>query len=303
MKHIPVLLNEVLDGFKDVKLNTFVDATLGAGGHAREILLHHREIKTFIGLDQDKEAIEIAEDNLSDFKHKLKIINSNFGCLEEVLKKENIKSVDGILFDVGVSSMQLDNEERGFSFSKDAYLDMRMDRSKDLTAEIVINTFTEKELEKIFWDYGEEYASKRIAKRIVEERKIKRITRTKQLSDLIIKAGVRGRKIHPATLTFQALRIFVNDELNVLEKAVIAAIDHLSYGGRVAVICFHSLEDRIVKDAFRSAAKKTHVNEYKHEKKIAKIKIITKKPIRSSVDEIKINPRSRSAKLRVAEKT
>lgn len=303
MKHIPVLLNEVVASFKDLKIRTFVDGTVGLGGHAKELLSSHEEIERFIGLDQDIEALKIAEKKLSSFGRKVELKNKNFSKLDEVLNLEKIKEVDGFLFDIGVSSIQLDEAERGFSFSKDAFLDMRMDRSSELTAEKIINNFSEKELEKIFFEYGEELLASKIARKIVEERQEKRISTTRQLADLIEKVVYKKKKIHPATLVFQALRIFVNDELNVLKKGINLAIDFLSSKGRIAVICFHSLEDRIVKQMFSEAAKKTHVNIYKQPKPLQRLKIITKQPITATREEMQNNPRSRSAKLRVAEKT
>ena len=302
MRHVPVLLEEVLKSFDDLKIDTFVDATLGAGGHSSAILQHHDEIKTYVGIDQDKVALKLAAENINLDSSKKHLINDNFGNLKDILNDLQIKEVDAFLFDVGVSSMQLDEDERGFSFRKDATLDMRMDQSKELTAEKVVNSFSERELDKIFYEYGEEKASKKIARKIVENRSINKIITTKQLAELILEVVPRKRRIHPATLVFQALRIFINDELNVLEKALQIAIDFLSPTGRIAVISFHSLEDRIVKEAFKKAAKKMHVNEYKYDKKIPKIKILTKKPILPSLEETKSNTRARSAKLRVAER-
>lgn len=303
MRHIPVLLDEVLKSFDGLKINTFVDATLGAGGHGKAILENHPEIKIYIGIDQDESALRLAKSNLEPFIEKTRFVKGNFGILEEILKKEKVEKAEGFLFDIGVSSMQLDDPRRGFSFSKEGLLDMRMDQSRNLTADTVVNTFSEKELEKIFWEYGEERAAKKVAKAIVESRKEKRLSTTTALAALIEKVKGKGGKIHPATLSFQALRIYVNDELNVLKNAIGVAIDHLAVGGRIGVISFHSLEDRIVKDLFKEAAKKSHVNPYTKVEERPKIKILTKKPITASFKEKKNNPRSRSAKLRVGEKT
>lgn len=302
MSHMPVLSDEVVQSFAGLKICTFIDATLGAGGHAKAILDAHPEIKSYIGIDQDEEALKLAKRNLLPFIEKMGFVKGNFGGLEEILKKRGIKEAEGFLFDIGVSSMQLDDPSRGFSFSKEGCLDMRMDRSKGLTAEIVVNTFSEKELEKIIWEYGEEREAKKIAKAIVSERQKKRVATTLSLAKIIEKVKGRRGKIHPATLTFQALRIYVNDELGVLKSALEIAIDRLASDGRIGVISFHSLEDRIVKELFKKAAKRGHVNAYAKERDRPKIKILTKKPIRASFKEKKENPRSRSAKLRVGEK-
>jgi 16S rRNA (cytosine1402-N4)-methyltransferase len=302
MRHVPVLLKEVMDVFKDDEISVFVDGTLGAGGHAKSLLSNHPEISKYIGIDQDIVALQESGKNLKDFEDKIKLIKGNFESLDEILEDEKTTKVDGFLFDIGVSSMQLDDKERGFSFQKDAFLDMRMDLSLKLTAEEVVNTFSEDELEKIFREYGEEIESLKIAKKIVEIRRKKRITTTKELADIIVQTKTKKRKIHPATLVFQGLRIYVNDELNVLKKALKKAIERLNKNKKIAVITFHSLEDRIVKEIFKEASKKTHVNIYK-EKQIDPILInLTKKPIKASFQELKKNPRARSAKLRVAEK-
>ena len=304
VSHIPVLLEEVLESFKDLKLNIFFDATVGAGGHAKEILKQHPEIKIYIGVDQDKCALKKAEENLKNYGEKVRLVNDNFEHLDIILKKLEISRVDGFLFDLGVSSMQLDVEERGFSIKKIGPLDMRMDISKKLTAEEVVNTYSAKDLEKIFKDYGEEKRAKIIAKAIANRREKKRIATTRELSDVVEKVVRKKRKIHPATLVFQALRIYVNDELRVLKKALDKAIDRLNTNGRIAVISFHSLEDRIVKYFFKKESKKEHVNIYKTQKKrvVEKLKVLTKKPIKPSLEEIRKNPRARSAKMRVAEK-
>jgi 16S rRNA (cytosine1402-N4)-methyltransferase len=302
MRHIPVLLDEVVKSFNEVKINTFVDTTLGGGGHARALLQCHPEIKLYLGIDQDKEALKLAKENLSEWKGKLKMVVGNFGNLEKILEQEKINSADGFLFDIGVSSMQLDEAQRGFSFSKEAFLDMRMDRDQELTAEKVVNTFSEKELEKIFWEYGEERLAGKIAKKIIEKRKEKKIKTTFDLVKIVEEVKRRRGKTHPATLVFQALRIYVNDELTNLERGLKAAIHHLSSEGRIAIISFHSLEDRIIKDLFKTEAKKSHVNIYRTKKSLSLWEILTKKPITPSYVEIKKNPRSRSAKLRIIEK-
>jgi 16S rRNA (cytosine1402-N4)-methyltransferase len=302
MSHLPILVTEVVKCFNEVKIDTFVDGTLGGGGHAKAILQSHPEINRYIGIDQDREALNIAYKNLQSWKEKIKLVEDNFGHLEKILEKEKIGQAEGFLFDIGVSSMQLDEVERGFSFSKEAYLDMRMDRRNGLTAEEVVNSLSERELEKIFWEYGEERAAEKIAKKIVERRKEKRIETTFDLVKIIEEVKKKRGRIHPATLIFQALRIYVNDELVHLKRGIEVAIDRLSIGGRIAIISFHSLEDRIVKDMFRDEAKKNHVNIYRQKVKLPKLAILTKKPITPSYKEIKDNPRSRSAKLRIVEK-
>lgn len=303
MKHIPVLLDEVIDHFKDLEIKIFCDCTLGNAEHAKAILKNHSEIKTFIGIDQDLEALKLAKSNLAEFKEKVQLFHDNFKNIDLILEKEKIKKVDGFLFDIGVSSMQLDEKERGFSFRNDGPLDMRMNKEQKLTAETVVNEASQKELEKIFREFAEEKRWKQAASKIVEERKKKRITTTKELADILSGCCFRKPKIHPATLAFQGLRIYVNDELTVLQQALEKAIDKLAVGGRIAVISFHSLEDRIVKELFKANAKKTHSNIYRmKEESESKLKILTKKPIKPSNKEIKNNPRSRSGILRVAEK-
>jgi 16S rRNA (cytosine1402-N4)-methyltransferase len=303
--HVPVLSHEVLQFFEEISISVFLDATLGLGNHAKTILSSHPEIKTYIGIDQDEKALLIAKETLSEWSAKTKFHHANFENLDQVLQKEKIAQADGILFDLGTSSMQLDDPERGFSFGKAGPLDMRMDRSKKVTAEQIVNQFSEKELESIFTNLGEEPCSKKIAKAIVERRKKKRIENTKELADLIIEAkGFNNKKkIHPATLAFQALRIYVNDELNAISRGIRKAVEKLSPNGRMVVITFHSLEDRIVKELFKELTRKEHVNAYKVEQKPASIRLLSKKPILPGRNEIKQNPRSRSGKMRVIEKT
>jgi 16S rRNA (cytosine1402-N4)-methyltransferase len=283
--HRPVLLREVIDNFKGVNLKVFIDATLGAAGHAMKILEEHEEIEEFIGIDRDVEAFKIAKEELKPWCEKVKIFHGNFFDFEEFFEG----NVSGFLFDLGISSMQIESGERGFSFLRDGPLDMRMDIREKLTAEEVVNEFSEKELGKIFKRYGEERFWKRAARAVVKEREKRRIKTTKELADILSGVCRKKRGLHPATLVFQSLRIFVNDELNVLEKTLKKAIDKLFKGGRIAVISFHSLEDRRVKNVFKENEKK-------------KLKIITKKPIRASLRERRENRRSRSAKLRVAER-
>jgi len=300
--HIPVLLKEVLHYLIPKKGGgVYIDCTLGGGGHSKAILERIYPDGLLIGIDRDIEAIKAARKELSNFLDRAILIRDNFKNLEEILSNLKIKVIAGVLFDLGVSSHQLRERERGFSFREDGHLDMRMDPTQKFNASTLINNYTEEELVRIFGKYGEERFSKRIARLIVLERQKNPITTTKQLADLVIralpKAKKRGRwRIHPATRVFQAIRIEVNQELDLLEKSLNQAIKVLEDKGRIYVISYHSLEDRIVKNVFKKAERE----------KVAKenygLKIITKKPIRASQEEIKRNPKARSAKLRVAEK-
>jgi 16S rRNA (cytosine1402-N4)-methyltransferase len=261
-----------------------------------------------IGIDQDLDAISAAKKKLESYQENLLIIQSNFVNIRNVIEESGLSSVDGILIDLGVSSYQLDKEERGFSYHSSSDLDMRMNRENDLTAEIIVNQYSEDELTKIIKNYGEENWAKRIAKFIVEARKEKRIEKTDELVRIIkaaIPAKAREGGPHPARRTFQALRIEVNNELDVLKKVINEGIDILNKGGRMGIISFHSLEDRIVKDTFKYLEKDCICpSEFpicQCEKKSV-IKIITRRPILPSNTEIVNNPRARSAKFRVAEK-
>jgi len=297
-----VLLKEVLHYLIPKKGGgVYIDCTLGGGGHSKAILERIYPDGLLIGIDRDIEAIKAARKELSNFLDRAILIRDNFKNLEEILSNLKIKVIAGVLFDLGVSSHQLRERERGFSFREDGHLDMRMDPTQKFNASTLINNYTEEELVRIFGKYGEERFSKRIARLIVLERQKNPITTTKQLADLVIralpKAKKRGRwRIHPATRVFQAIRIEVNQELDLLEKSLNQVIKVLEDKGRICVISYHSLEDRIVKNVFKKAERE----------KVAKenygLKIITKKPIRASQEEIKRNPKARSAKLRVAEK-
>jgi len=281
MQHKPVLLKEVVQCFKEIKIQIFLDATVGAGGHAKEILQDHPEIKRYIAIDRDKTALEIAKKKLNRWKEKIMFFQENFLFLDRYLKD---RCADGILFDLGVSSMQLEEGERGFSFKREGPLDMRMDRSKELTAEKVINDFSRKELEKIFRDYAEEPKWKKALNSILSIRKKKRIKTTLELADILKKICVKKRHLHPATRIFQGIRIYVNNELDSLKVALSKAIDHLCDKGKIAVISFHSLEDRIVKRIFKE--NKEMVNEL----------------IKPSYEEKRVNRRARSSKLRILKK-
>ena len=288
-KHIPVLLQEVIEILKPDK-GIIIDATVGLGGHAKAILENSKV--SFIGMDQDGEALELAKENLKGFQGRVIFLQENFSNLKEVSKEQKILGkVSGIILDLGVSSLQLAKAERGFSFQKEGPLDMRMDRKGKLTAYQIINGWPKEELFEILRDYGEERFAGRISNAIVTKRREKKIETTLELAE-IIKSSVpykyAFRKIHPATKTFQALRIAVNQELSNLKKALEDSLEVLVPQGKIIVISFHSLEDRIVKRFFKDMQEKSE------------LKILTKKPVSATLEEIRVNPRSRSAKLRAA---
>lgn len=304
--HYSVMLSETIEGLNIKEDGTYVDGTLGYAGHSSEILKRLKRGFLF-ALDQDMEAIKYSEKKLSEISLNFKIIHSNFENLKEKLESEKIEKVDGILFDLGLSSPQIDDASRGFSFMSDAKLDMRMNKDSKKSAYEVVNEYSKEELTKIFFEYGEEKLSGVIAKKIVDERKVKPIETTTELVE-IIKKSVGANyffKSHPEREIFQAIRIEVNDELKVLEKVLPDAIEMLAPGGRISVITFHSLEDRIVKKIFK---KYSEVNEiFKGLPDIPKeyqpkIKLINKKPILPSEKELNENSRSRSAKLRIIER-
>lgn len=286
MKHKSVLTKELMAIIQPESGKIYVDMTLGAAGHTKKLLEMSSPDGKVIAFDKDIEAIKNAEKLKEIYKNRLILINSDFSKLEEHLDRLGIDKVDGVIFDLGVSLDQL-KSDRGFSFNIDAPLDMRMDRNKPLTAETIVNHWDMEEIEKILRLYGEERFSKRIAKQIVRTRPIKS---TKQLAELVENAIPRNvsTKIHPATRTFQALRIVVNDELESLQIGLKAAIKRLKVGGTVCVISFHSLEDRIVKQTFKNYKQK------------GILRVINKKPIRPSQEEIKNNRQARSARLRCA---
>ena len=283
--HVPVLLNEILR-YLDPKPNeNFIDATVGNGGHAAAIREKTSPNGKLLAIDRDSDSIVRAKSKLGEFGKRVLFINDSFGNLEKIVKENNFAPAKGILFDFGMSSSQLENSGRGFTFSKDEILDMRYDVKTPITAEDVINEYGEKELTEVFKRFGEEPKAAVIAKTIVASRK-KRIKMTGELVRIIESVKGRGR-IHPATLVFQALRIEVNQELVEIEKALKIIPEILKKGGRAAFISFHSLEDRLIKNWSRDSGK------------LGEIKILNKKPIIASNEELKINPRSRSAKLRV----
>lgn len=307
LPHASVLINEILDFFEDRKIKVFIDGTLGAGGHSEGLLKAHPEIETLIGIDQDPSALAIAESRLEPWKEKIQLIPGNFSVLSKVLADLQIPSVDGILFDLGVSSMQLDRPEKGFSFMHEGPLDMRMNPACELTAAEIVNHWPEHELGKIFREYGEEKQWRAAARAIVKAREAQPILTTLELANVIRSAVfVKKKGFNPATLIFQALRICVNNELGVLEEILPHAISHLNSGGRLAVISFHSLEDRLVKNAMRFAASDkfdtSGLGGGLFLDKDPLVKLITHKPVTPSEQEIATNPRSRSAKLRVVEK-
>ena len=305
--HYSVLLSECMDGLDIKPDGVYVDGTAGGAGHSSEIA-KRLENGMLIAIDQDATAVGVARERLDRLKKNTKVIQSNFCEIASVCKDLGIEAIDGLLLDLGVSSYQLDTAERGFSYSADAPLDMRMDVSRALTAYDVVNTYGEQELKKILFEYGEERYAPQIASAIVKARAKKPIETTAELSDVIkyaIPPAAREGGHHPAKRSFQAIRIEVNGELDVIEPAIRDAVSLLKKGGRVAIITFHSLEDRIVKQTFASLAsgctcpKDFPICVCSNK---PKVKIITKKPILPSKEELEENPRSRSAKLRVAEK-
>jgi 16S rRNA (cytosine1402-N4)-methyltransferase len=303
--HKPVLLKETIDQLNFKKGDIVVDATLGGGGHSREALGRIGEGGKLIAIDADKKA---AEQFKKEKDERVVVINDNFANLENILKESGIEKVDAIVADLGWSSDQIENPEFGMSFQVEAELDMRYDRNQKLTAKKIVNEYLPKELEKIIEKYGEERFCRNIVKRIVEYRKNHTIETTTQLADIVKNAvppDHRYGKISPATRTFQALRIEVNDELSNLEKFVPQAIESLSTGGRLAIITFHSLEDRIVKNIFRENARGCICPPDFPQcvcGKVPKIRLVNKKPIVPTPGEVVGNPRARSAKLRVCEK-
>lgn len=306
MKHYSVLLNECIDNLKIKEDGIYVDATLGYAGHSKEILKKLTSGKLYC-FDNDEIAIEQSKKELSKISNNFKIYHSNFSNMKEKLLSDGVTKVDGILFDLGFSSPQVDDSSRGFSFMRDGNLDMRMDLDNQLSAKKVVNEYSEEKLKEIFFSYGEEKTSKNIAKKIVEYRKDKEIKTTLELVEIIKKSvGMKYfNEKHPERNIFQAIRIEVNNELNVLESVLPDAIDLLNENGRICVITFHSLEDRIAKRIFKENSEISEIfkglpeipKEYQ-----AKIKLINKKPILASEKELLENSRSKSAKLRVIER-
>ena len=305
-KHEPVMLLECINGLNIKENGTYVDGTLGGAGHSKEILKRLSNKGKLIGIDRDEEAINAAKENLSQFPNVI-YIHDNHDNIKSILENLDIKKVDGILLDLGVSSYQLDERNRGFSYLGENELDMRMDKSQSLTAKDVINNYKEEDLANIIYEYGEERFSKRIAKNICEYRKEKQIDTTKELVEIIEKAIPKKFQNdgHPAKRTFQAIRIEVNNEIKPLKKTVKDCIELLNPGGRLVIITFHSLEDRAVKNAYIEAKGKcTCPKDLPYCVCGAKSlgEIITKKPIVATKEEIERNSRSKSAKLRIFER-
>lgn len=305
--HKPVLLNEVIEGLNIKPDGIYIDATMGGGGHSFEIIKRLTGGR-LIGIDQDEEAIAAAKERLAPYLDKLTVVNNNFCNISSILIELGISQVDGILMDLGVSSYQLDTGERGFSYHTDAPLNMRMSKDKGITAYDVVNTYSKEQLQQIMWDFGEEKFAKRIAFFICAHREEKPISTTLELVDIIkegIPASKRREGGHPAKRTFQAIRIEVNKELDVLQEGLTGGIESLAPGGRMAVITFHSLEDRIVKSTFAEWAsgctcpRDFPVCVCNHR---PKVKLVFRKPITATQTELEENNRSRSAKLRVVEK-
>lgn len=301
--HIPVLLNEVVESIAPKDGGVYVDGTFGAGGYTRAVL--DAADCTVYAIDRDPDAIREGQKLVDVYKGRLHLLHGTFGEMAELVRGEGVDFVDGVMLDIGVSSMQIDRAERGFSFQKDGALDMRMSQN-GLSAADVLNTFGEREIADIIYKYGEERFSRRIAAAVVEQRKTAPFKTTLEFADLIRRTVPHKREdIDPATRSFQALRIYVNDELGQLESGLSAAHDLLKAGGRMAIVSFHSLEDRIVKTFMQEKSGKT-ANPSRYmpvvEKQAATLKTITKKPILPTESETKFNPRARSARLRVAEK-
>jgi 16S rRNA (cytosine1402-N4)-methyltransferase len=298
--HTPVLLNEVLDGLAITRGGTYVDCTVGTGGHAKGILDRSAPDGRLLGLDLDPSAIELSKSRLSVYGDRVVLVRGSFVGLKALASAHGFTPADGVLLDLGVSSVQLERAERGFSFQRDGPLDMRMDPDGEITADHLVNEMTETELARILADYGEEPKARVIARAIVRSRPI---WTTKELADLVVRNVGQRRRVHPATRSFQALRIAVNEELETLSKTLPQIVEVLARGGRMAIISFHSLEDRLVKSFL---VRESHdcicppeipVCRCDHQRTV---KIVTKKPLRPSTAEISENPRSRSAKLRIA---
>jgi len=291
--HNPVLAKEIVGFLSLVPGQIIVDATMGGAGHSEQILQKITPGGMLIGIDRDEETLRLASERLRPFEGSFKLINKNFKYLKEILKDIGVGKANGIIFDLGISSIQMESWQRGFSIKSDGPLDMRMDRSQSVTAKSLINRLREDELSEIIRDYGEERFHRRIAKRIVEERAHKEISTTAELSEVVLRSlpySHNKYKIHPATRTFQAIRIKVNDELGSIKEALNALPDCLEKGARACVISFHSLEDRIAKNTFK---------EFKAQ---GLFDILTKKPVMADENEVITNPRSRSAKLRAGER-
>ena len=306
--HLSVLLNEVIEGLNIKENGIYIDATLGRAGHSKEIL---KRLKSglLVGIDQDDEALSYSKSLLTEVSNNFQLIKGNFRDLDKIVKNLSLERVDGILFDLGVSSPQFDEDYRGFSYRYNNKLDMRMNQSSSLTAKIVVNTYSKSDLIRVFKEYGEEKYANSIASNIVKYRNNKEIETTFELVDIIKKSKPMKelkKAGHPAKQVFQAIRIEVNDELNALKEGLNKALDVLNINGRVAVISFHSLEDKIVKNIFRERAiiNGNRINDFKLPDEIAlpSYDLVNRKVIVPTEEEILINHRSKSAKLRIIEK-
>lgn len=306
--HVPVMLGECLDGLKIKADGVYVDGTVGGGGHSSEIVKRLSDKGRLICFDKDEDALKASGARLANFKDRVTFVHDDYKNMPERLNEMGVGKVDGILLDLGVSSYQLDNAERGFSYMKDAPLDMRMDRSQRVSAFEVVNTYGEDEIAKILFDYGEERLARAIARKIVNRRSEKPIETTLELAKIVedsYPAKTRWKYGHPAKRTFQAIRIEVNGELSSLGEAITAMARRLEKGGRMAVITFHSLEDRIVKAAFKELSLAcTCPPDFPVCVcgKVQEVELVNKKPIVASEKELDENPRSQSAKLRIVEK-
>ena len=308
MEHVPVLLEEVLEFLRCLPSGAFVDCTVGLGGHARAILERIRPSGGLIAIEADTEALQQARRNLAAWKEKVTYVQASYRRLSETLQRLGVRDVAGILLDLGMSSAQVESPSRGFSFSRRGPLDMRYDRRQPLTAADIVNRYPEKDLVKIFREFGEEKAAKRIAAAIVRRREEWPLSTTDELAELVASVArprpARGG-IHPATKAFQALRIAVNDELGALSEALPQAIEVLRPGGRLIVLSYHSLEDRIVKQTFRGFEKGCVCPPsfpVCRCGRVSEVEVLTRKPMRPSEEEIRRNPRSRSARMRVCER-
>jgi 16S rRNA (cytosine1402-N4)-methyltransferase len=304
IEHFPVLLKEVLQYLSPQPGGFYIDATIGLGGHSEAILEASGTRGELLGIDRDQEALSMASHSLARYRGRYHLVHANFAELKEIAEQRGFEACNGILADLGVSSLQLNKAERGFSFQKEGPLDMRMDQDLALTADEVINQYSERDLANLIFQFGEEHRSRVIARAIVRSRPIHGTTGLASVIAAAIHSNRRLR-IHPATRTFQALRIFVNDELGKIAPFIRSAVDLLKVGGRIAIISFHSLEDRIVKETFRQLTQECNCRRGEDRCECGKrkvLKVLTKKPVLPTDAEIRDNPRSRSAKLRVAER-
>jgi 16S rRNA (cytosine1402-N4)-methyltransferase len=308
--HVSVMVREVVEFLRPGPGGRYLDGTLGGGGHSEQILIGSGPDGQVLGLDRDEEALNAAQERLSPFGQRLIARQASYADAQAILTDIGWRAVEGVILDLGISSHQIDSPERGFSFRADARLDMRMDRRQELDAQVIVNNYDEAELERVFRDYSEEPQARRIARALVAERKIRKLATTTELAEFVgrIKGGNRQnrqRDHHPATQVFQALRIAVNQELGELERFLDGGFETLQPQGRMAIIAFHSLEDRMVKAAFRKWSRACLCPPRVLRCQCGwsqKVKLLTKKPVTPSAGEVALNPRARSAKLRVVER-